>query len=112
MKYMRTYLNTVILSATLACAAHTGYAQTLDMMTRSLNVGAEMETGSLRPNLSSDQIIQRLKIQGYTNITIPGTGQSGTLLHVFADTSSGEAVDLAIEPKTGGIISMEPRVVQ
>ncbi|MDR3424431.1 MAG: hypothetical protein P4M13_05045 [Alphaproteobacteria bacterium] len=109
MKKTHSCLKMFILAAAFACGARAGFAQGLDMLTKSLQFGAGMETSALKSAPSVDRIMQRLKIQGYTDITAQNSGQPGDQMHFFANTPEGEAVDLAIDPTTGGIISATPR---
>ncbi len=89
-----------------ACSVH---AQLLLDQGKNLLGSSGGGTAGLAAALPLDQIIRLLQNQGYSNITGLAPSPSGDTLQASAVNSSGTAVDLLINPVSGGVISALPK---
>lgn len=81
----------------------------LDQGKSVLGGGSTSGAGGLVGALPLDQITRLLQKQGYSNITGLAPSSSGDTLQASAINSAGSAVNLLINPKTGGVISALPK---
>jgi hypothetical protein len=108
----RSIRNSVVLSTalfTLSLSHGVQAAGLLDQGKSVLGGGSASGAAGLVGALPLDQITKLLQKQGYSNITGLAPSSSGDTLQASAINSAGSAVNLLINPKTGGVLSALPK---